>query len=68
MAKGCEESGLSSWIGSQLQPLESVPPVVAVLLITVVVASFTELASNTATIIIFLPILAELVNLTCSHM
>ncbi|MGH0163474.1 UNVERIFIED_CONTAM: hypothetical protein FKN15_050066 [Acipenser sinensis] len=31
-----------------------------VLLITVVVASFTELASNTATIIIFLPILAEL--------
>ncbi|RXM96765.1 Solute carrier family 13 member 3 [Acipenser ruthenus] len=60
MAKGCEESGLSSWIGGQLQPLESVSPVVAVLLITVVVASFTELASNTATIIIFLPILAEL--------
>ncbi|MGH0130796.1 UNVERIFIED_CONTAM: hypothetical protein FKN15_071463 [Acipenser sinensis] len=60
MAKGCEESGLSSWIGGQLQPLENVPPVVAVLLITVVVASFTELASNTATIIIFLPILAEL--------
>ncbi|XP_015220137.1 Na(+)/dicarboxylate cotransporter 3 isoform X2 [Lepisosteus oculatus] len=60
MAKGCEESGLSMWIGSHLQPLESVPPGVAVLLITVVVASFTEFASNTATTIIFLPVLAEL--------
>ncbi|MBN3321661.1 S13A3 protein, partial [Atractosteus spatula] len=60
MAKGCEESGLSMWIGSRLQPLESVPPGVAVLLITVVVASFTEFASNTATTIIFLPVLAEL--------
>ncbi|XP_059934015.1 Na(+)/dicarboxylate cotransporter 3 isoform X3 [Mesoplodon densirostris] len=60
MAKGCEESGLSAWIGGQLHPLEKVPPVLAVLIITVVVAFFTEFASNTATIIIFLPVLAEL--------
>ncbi|ERE71565.1 solute carrier family 13 member 3 [Cricetulus griseus] len=60
MAKGCEESGLSAWIGGQLHPLERVPPVLAVLLITVVIAFFTEFASNTATIIIFLPVLAEL--------
>ncbi|XP_052580541.1 Na(+)/dicarboxylate cotransporter 3 isoform X1 [Peromyscus californicus insignis] len=60
MAKGCEESGLSAWIGGQLHPLEHVPPVLAVLLITVVIAFFTEFASNTATIIIFLPVLAEL--------
>ncbi|TKC43571.1 hypothetical protein EI555_011926 [Monodon monoceros] len=60
MAKGCEESGLSAWIGGQLHPLEKVPPALAVLLITVVVAFFTEFASNTATIIIFLPVLAEL--------
>ncbi|XP_047709535.1 Na(+)/dicarboxylate cotransporter 3 isoform X1 [Prionailurus viverrinus] len=60
MAKGCEESGLSAWIGGQLHPLENVPPPLAVLLITVVVAFFTEFASNTATIIIFLPVLAEL--------
>ena len=57
-----QESGLSAWIGGQLHPLESVPPVLAVLLITVVVAFFTEFASNTATIIIFLPVLAELVR------
>ncbi|XP_028926671.1 solute carrier family 13 member 3 [Ornithorhynchus anatinus] len=60
MAKGCEESGLSMWIGGRLHPLENVPPAVAVLLITVVIALFTEFASNTATIIIFLPVLAEL--------
>ncbi|XP_053430604.1 Na(+)/dicarboxylate cotransporter 3 isoform X3 [Nycticebus coucang] len=60
MAKGCEESGLSVWIGGKLHPLENVPPALAVLLITVVIAFFTEFASNTATIIIFLPVLAEL--------
>lgn len=38
------------------------PPALAVLLITVVIAFFTEFASNTATIIIFLPVLAELVR------
>ena len=57
-----QESGLSAWIGGQLHPLEKVPPVLAVLLITVVVAFFTEFASNTATIVIFLPVLAELVR------
>lgn len=50
------------WIGGQLHPLENVPPVLAVLLVTVVIAFFTEFASNTATIIIFLPVLAELVR------
>uniref|UniRef100_A0ACB8F5Z2 Uncharacterized protein n=1 Tax=Sphaerodactylus townsendi TaxID=933632 RepID=A0ACB8F5Z2_9SAUR len=60
MAKGCEESGLSIWIGGRLGPLENLPPPLAVILITIVIAMFTEFASNTATIIIFLPVLAEL--------
>ncbi|KAM8946640.1 Na(+)/dicarboxylate cotransporter 3 isoform 2-T2 [Pelodytes ibericus] len=60
MAKGCEVSGLSTWIGSRLQPLEGLPPALAVLLITILIASFTEFASNTATIIVFLPVLSEL--------
>lgn len=38
------------------------PPVLAVLLITSVIAFFTEFASNTATVIIFLPVLSELVR------
>uniref|UniRef100_A0A8C1WER2 Solute carrier family 13 member 3 n=1 Tax=Cyprinus carpio TaxID=7962 RepID=A0A8C1WER2_CYPCA len=61
MAKGCEESGLAVWIGNHLQPLAQVPPAVAVILITAFIACFTEFASNTATIIIFLPVIAELV-------
>ncbi|XP_062854513.1 solute carrier family 13 member 3 [Trichomycterus rosablanca] len=60
MAKGCEESGLAVWIGGRLQPLAQVPPPVAVVLITAFIACFTEFASNTATIIIFLPVIAEL--------
>ncbi|XP_048872814.1 solute carrier family 13 member 3 isoform X1 [Brienomyrus brachyistius] len=60
MAKGCEESGLATWIGNHMHPLVGVPPAVAVILITAFVATFTEFASNTATIIIFLPIIAEL--------
>lgn len=60
-----QESGLSVWIGGRLGPLENLPPAVAVILITVVIALFTEFASNTATIIIFLPVLAELVRDAC---
>uniref|UniRef100_A0A6Q2X7A8 Solute carrier family 13 member 3 n=1 Tax=Esox lucius TaxID=8010 RepID=A0A6Q2X7A8_ESOLU len=60
MAKGCEESGLAAWLGSYLQPIAQVPPAVAVMFITAFVACFTEFASNTATIIIFLPVIAEL--------
>uniref|UniRef100_A0A8C6WUR5 Solute carrier family 13 member 3 n=1 Tax=Neogobius melanostomus TaxID=47308 RepID=A0A8C6WUR5_9GOBI len=60
MAKACEESGLASWMGGHLQPLAQVPPPAAVMLITAFLACFTEFASNTATIIIFLPVIAEL--------
>ncbi|XP_034028940.1 solute carrier family 13 member 3 [Thalassophryne amazonica] len=60
MAKGCEESGLAAWLGGYLQPLANIPPAAAVMLITAFMASFTEFASNTATIIIFLPVIAEL--------
>ncbi|XP_067904635.1 Na(+)/dicarboxylate cotransporter 3-like [Heterodontus francisci] len=60
IAKGCEESGLSRWIGNRLHPLEHISPSIAVLLICLVIASFTEFASNTATSVIFLPVLAEL--------
>lgn len=60
MAKACEESGLAAWIGGHLHPLAEVPPAAAVMLITAFLACFTEFASNTATIIIFLPVIAEL--------
>lgn len=50
------------WMGGQLQALAKVPPAAAVALITAFIACFTEFASNTATIIIFLPVIAELVS------
>ncbi|KAM7127136.1 Na(+)/dicarboxylate cotransporter 3 [Molossus nigricans] len=60
MAKGCEQSGLSLWISDQLHPLEGMPPMLAGFIITAVIIFFTEFASNTATIVIFLPVLSEL--------
>lgn len=62
-----QESGLASWIGGHLQPLAEVPPAAAVMLITAFLACFTEFASNTATIIIFLPVIAELVRIGFLH-
>lgn len=62
-----QESGLAVWIGGHLQPLAEVPPAAAVMLITSFVAFFTEFASNTATIIIFLPVIAELVRPPFDH-
>lgn len=57
-----QQSGLSLWISDQLHPLEGMPPMLAVFIITAVIIFFTEFASNTATIIIFLPVLSELVR------
>ena len=57
-----QESGLASRIGGHLQPLAEVPAPAAAMLLTAFVACFTEFASNTATIIIFLPVIAELVR------
>ncbi|XP_069485201.1 solute carrier family 13 member 1 isoform X2 [Ambystoma mexicanum] len=60
LAEGCEESGLSKWIGSKLTPLGSLPIWLIILISSLIVTSITEVASNPATITIFLPILAPL--------
>uniref|UniRef100_UPI00398E54B2 Na(+)/dicarboxylate cotransporter 3-like n=1 Tax=Pristiophorus japonicus TaxID=55135 RepID=UPI00398E54B2 len=60
MAKGCEASGLSIWFSSQLRPLENLEPTIAIVVISFMVTCFTEFASNTATIVIMLPIVREL--------
>ncbi|XP_078411084.1 Na(+)/dicarboxylate cotransporter 3-like [Cetorhinus maximus] len=67
IAKATVESGLSNWIGTRLHPLGSVSPSVAVLFICLVVATFTELASNTSSSVIFLPVLAELAVQSKQH-
>ncbi|CAH2278167.1 solute carrier family 13 member 1 [Pelobates cultripes] len=60
LAQGCEDSGLSLWIGNKMTPLGSLPIWIVVLIACIIVTSVTEVASNPATITIFLPILAPL--------
>ncbi|XP_075784813.1 solute carrier family 13 member 1 isoform X2 [Pelodiscus sinensis] len=60
LAEGCEVSKLSAWIGSKLTPLGSLPMWLIILISSLMVTSVTEVASNPATITIFLPILAPL--------
>ncbi|XP_068950245.1 Na(+)/citrate cotransporter, partial [Petaurus breviceps papuanus] len=60
LAKGCEASGLSEWMGKQMEPLNSFSPPVLVLCLTVLVACITEYTSNIATATLFLPIFASM--------
>ncbi|XP_069594907.1 solute carrier family 13 member 1-like [Ranitomeya imitator] len=60
LAKGCEVSGLSVWVGHKMEPLSSLPVWVIVLIVCLLVTSVTEVASNPATITIFQPILSSL--------
>ncbi|XP_047234946.1 solute carrier family 13 member 5-like [Girardinichthys multiradiatus] len=60
LAKGSEESGLSRWLGAQMTPLHSVPPWAISIILCLLIATFTECASNVATATLFLPILASM--------
>ncbi|KAF1631036.1 Solute carrier family 13 member 2, partial [Eudyptes filholi] len=65
LAKGSEESGLSSWIGSKLTPLQQIPHPAIALLLCLLIATFTECTSNVATTTLFLPILASMAEAIC---
>lgn len=58
-----QASGLSRWLGDQMTPLHSVPPWAIAIILCLLIATFTECASNVATATLFLPILASLVFL-----
>ncbi|XP_040005898.1 solute carrier family 13 member 2-like isoform X2 [Xiphias gladius] len=60
LAAGSEISGLSTWLGESLAPLEKIPAYAISLLLSLLVATFTECSSNTATTTLFLPILASM--------
>ncbi|XP_056140357.1 solute carrier family 13 member 5a [Lampris incognitus] len=60
LAKGSEESGLSRWLGAQMTPLHSIPSWAIAIVLCLLVATFTECASNVATATLFLPILASM--------
>ncbi|XP_029016246.1 solute carrier family 13 member 4 [Betta splendens] len=60
LAAGCKVSGLSVWIGRQLEPMSGLPPWAVTLLACLLVSTVTEFASNPATLTVFLPILSAL--------
>uniref|UniRef100_A0A8C9SP47 Solute carrier family 13 member 4 n=1 Tax=Scleropages formosus TaxID=113540 RepID=A0A8C9SP47_SCLFO len=60
LAAGCKVSGLSVWIGRQLEPMNGLPPWAVTLLACLLVSTVTEFASNPATLTVFLPILSTL--------
>lgn len=67
LAKGSEESGLSTWLGESLAPLAEIPPFAISLLLCLLVATFTECSSNTATTTLFLPILGSMASAIRIH-
>lgn len=60
LAKGSEVSGFSKWLGDQMMPLHSIPPWAIAMVLSLMIAAFTECASNVATATLFLPVLASL--------
>jgi sodium-dependent dicarboxylate transporter 2/3/5 len=58
LANGFRDSGLSLWLGSQLAGLNALPPILIILMISLLVTFLTELTSNTATTEMILPVLA----------
>uniref|UniRef100_U3EU10 Solute carrier family 13 member 2-2 n=1 Tax=Micrurus fulvius TaxID=8637 RepID=U3EU10_MICFL len=60
LAKGSEVSGLSTWLGNKLTPLQNIPHPAIVFVLSLLVAAFTECTSNVATTTLFLPILASM--------
>ena len=67
LANGFRDSGLSLWLGSQLAGLDILPPIVIILIISLLVTFLTELTSNTATTEMILPVLAGVAIATDTH-
>ncbi|XP_068207432.1 solute carrier family 13 member 2-like [Palaemon carinicauda] len=60
LAKGASASGLSSWLGAQLVAFQVMPKEAIVFVVSLMTAMVTEVASNSATASIVLPVLKEL--------
>ncbi|KAI4874973.1 hypothetical protein NFI96_032982 [Prochilodus magdalenae] len=60
LAEGTKVSGLSSWVAELMSPMGNLPVLAIVAIACIIVTSITEVASNPATITIFLPILSPL--------
>jgi sodium-dependent dicarboxylate transporter 2/3/5 len=60
LAQGMQTSGLATWLGSALLPLQNLPLIVVALALTAMVIIVTEFASNVATASGIIPVVAAL--------
>ncbi len=67
IAGGFASTGLSSWIGQQVQFLAVLPTLAVVLAVVAATTFLTEVNSNTATANIFLPVLATVAAVNGMH-
>ncbi|MFC7498658.1 SLC13 family permease [Enterovirga sp. GCM10030262] len=64
LAAGITESGLATWLGTALQPLATVPPIVVALVLVALVILVTEFATNVAVASGIIPVVGSLVLAT----
>ena len=62
ISEASKVSGLSVWIGRNLSVLATLPPIAIMILLCLLASLMTEVASNTATASILLPIVAQMVE------
>lgn len=61
LAAGMQQSGLATWLGEALLPLETLPLFVVALCVVAMVIVITEFASNVATATGIIPVIAALI-------
>jgi sodium-dependent dicarboxylate transporter 2/3/5 len=64
LAAGIGESGLAAWMGTALEPLRAVHPLVVALALVAIVVVITEFASNVATASGIIPVVAGMIAAT----
>lgn len=67
LSSGIDSSGLGSWLGDRLGILEGASPLLVILVVVTFVMFLSELASNTSSATIFIPIAAILAAVVGVH-
>lgn len=67
LASGFKESGLSGYLGNELQALQELHPLIIIIAVSAIMIFLTELTSNSSSTTMILPILATLAVSTNIH-
>lgn len=67
VSDACTKSGLSAWIVQKMMILVGLPPLVICIIVVLSTVALTQVASNTATANVLLPILADLSLTICQN-